>query len=72
MMVLGSSPDGDPQKASRPFDLSRNGFIMSEGSAILILETLEHAVKRNAPIYSSPLVQICGFYNNWIANVFCY
>ena len=60
MMVLGSSPDGDPQKASRPFDLSRNGFIMSEGSAILILETLEHAVQRNAPIYA----EIVGFGSN--------
>lgn len=41
-----------PEKASRPFDKDRNGFVLSEGSGILILEELEHAKKRNAKIYA--------------------
>jgi 3-oxoacyl-[acyl-carrier-protein] synthase II len=39
-----------PQKASRPFDLNRDGFVMGEGGVIVILEALGHALKRNAPI----------------------
>jgi 3-oxoacyl-(acyl-carrier-protein) synthase len=41
----------EPEKASRPFDAKRNGFVLSEGCGILILEELEHAIKRNAHIY---------------------
>ena len=42
----------EPQKASRPFDINRNGFVMGEGTGILILEDLEHAQKRGAKIYA--------------------
>ena len=44
------SREPDPEKACRPFDMQRDGFIYGEGAGILILETLEHATKRNAAI----------------------
>jgi 3-oxoacyl-[acyl-carrier-protein] synthase II len=46
-----------PEKASRPFDLNRDGFVMGEGSCVLVLETLEHAEKRGA----KPLAYLSGF-----------
>ncbi|MBL7126867.1 MAG: beta-ketoacyl-ACP synthase II [Dehalococcoidales bacterium] len=44
------SRETDPTRASRPFDLNRDGFVFGEGAGILVLETLEHAQERNAPI----------------------
>ena len=46
----------DPQRASRPFDKDRDGFVLSEGSGILVLEEYERAKARNAPIYA----EVCG------------
>jgi beta-ketoacyl-acyl-carrier-protein synthase II len=47
-----STQNDHPEKASRPFDAGHDGFVMSEGAGILILESLTHAQKRNAPVYA--------------------
>jgi len=45
-----SKQNDEPKKASRPWDQARDGFVMGEGCGVIVLETLEHAKKRNAPI----------------------
>ncbi len=57
MGALATGYNDNPAAASRPFDLKRKGFVMAEGSGVLILEELEHARKRQAKIYA----EIVGF-----------
>jgi 3-oxoacyl-[acyl-carrier-protein] synthase II len=45
-----SAKNGNPQEACRPFDAKRNGFVMAEGSAVMVLEEADHALKRGSPI----------------------
>jgi 3-oxoacyl-[acyl-carrier-protein] synthase II len=52
-----STRNDEPERASRPFDAQRDGFVVGEGSGIVILESLEHAQRRGAPI----LAEIVGY-----------
>lgn len=56
MRALSTRNDA-PEKASRPFDKDRDGFVLSEGCAVVVLESLEHAEKRGAPI----LCEVTGY-----------
>ncbi len=51
-MKAMSTRNDEPERASRPFDAGRDGFVMAEGSSIIVLETLEHARARGAKIYA--------------------
>jgi 3-oxoacyl-[acyl-carrier-protein] synthase II len=62
--ALGSAHD--PRRACRPFDLTRNGIVISEGACIYVLELLEKALERNAPIYG----EIVGYAMNSDASDF--
>ncbi|MBR4642513.1 MAG: beta-ketoacyl-ACP synthase II [Selenomonadaceae bacterium] len=60
MKALCSDHNDDPAHASRPFDKNRSGFVMGEGSGIILLEKLEHALARGAHIYA----EIVGYGRN--------
>jgi len=55
----GALSKSDPEEASRPFDVRRNGFVLSEGACILVLEELESALRRNVPI----IAEVIGYGN---------
>jgi|TARA_B110000438_G_scaffold298655_1_gene347309 3-oxoacyl-[acyl-carrier-protein] synthase-1 len=60
MGALSSQYNETPEKASRAFDIHRDGFVIAGGSGMLILEEEEHAIKRNAPI----IARLRGYYAN--------
>ncbi|MHC4402288.1 MAG: beta-ketoacyl-ACP synthase II [Planctomycetota bacterium] len=57
LLTALSTSNDEPQKASRPFDRNRDGFVLGEGSGMVILESLEHAQSRGAQIYG----ELCGY-----------
>lgn len=59
-MKAMSTRNEEPERASRPFDRDRDGFVLSEGSGVLIMETLEHARQRGATIYAEMVGYGCS------------
>ena len=55
MTVLARTSNEYPEKASRPFDANREGFVLGEGAGVIVLESLEHALERDAHIYCEVL-----------------
>jgi len=52
LMKILSEDNGEPEKAMRPFDKTRSGFVMSDGGCAVVLESYEHAIRRNARVYA--------------------
>src|SRR5512142_3236562 len=52
MKALSTRRNDEPQKASRPFDAQRDGFVMGDGSGVVVLEALDHAIGRGAQIHA--------------------
>ncbi|PYK97889.1 MAG: beta-ketoacyl-[acyl-carrier-protein] synthase II [Verrucomicrobia bacterium] len=63
-MKAMSTRNDDPQRASRPFDLGRDGFVMGEGAGVIVMEDLDHARARGAKIYC----EVIGYGNTADAN----